>query len=211
MVFYSASKGRKQSRPRSPFYRQDATLRETRSPTVTRPSTVTFQKPQRDHFERGQCLPHLAASSAPDDLVELVPRRANVGAKANMLPFARCLRLLITLTKATSTERVRTSRRRRLDGDRCGPLRPCCCKTKALSKSTGLPHRHRPGRPMRDSAVTPRPILGPTVLTPGSSLGSYIVPQTNTSLLCALCPHSNAPEKTSRSVTHPKLLQAKHA
>jgi hypothetical protein len=27
-------------------------------------------------------------SSAPDDLVELVPRRANVGAKAKTLPFA---------------------------------------------------------------------------------------------------------------------------
>jgi hypothetical protein len=51
---------------------------------------------------------------------------------------------------------------------------------------------------------------GPAVLTPGSSLGSYIVPQTNVGLLCALCPHSCAPEKTSRSVTYPKLLQAKH-
>jgi hypothetical protein len=36
-----------------PFYRQDATLRETRSPIVTRPSTVTFQKPMRNHFKRG--------------------------------------------------------------------------------------------------------------------------------------------------------------
>jgi hypothetical protein len=26
-----------------------------------------------------------------------------------------------------------------------------CCKTKALSKSMGLPRRHRPRRPMRDS------------------------------------------------------------
>jgi hypothetical protein len=52
---------------------------------------------------------------------------------------------------------------------------------------------------------------GPAVLTPGSSLGSYIVPQTNTGLLCTLCPHSCAPDKTSRSATHPKLLQAKHA
>jgi hypothetical protein len=33
--------------------------RETRRPTVTRPSTVTFQKPSRDHFERGQRLHHL--------------------------------------------------------------------------------------------------------------------------------------------------------
>jgi hypothetical protein len=50
------------------------------------------QKPSRNHFERGQRLHHLATSSAPDDLVELVPRRANVGAKAKMPPFARCLR-----------------------------------------------------------------------------------------------------------------------
>jgi hypothetical protein len=29
--------------------------------------------------------------------------------------------------------------------------------------------------------------------------------QTNTSLLCAICPHSYVPEKTSRSVTHPNI------
>jgi hypothetical protein len=33
-------------------------------------------------------------SSAPADLVELVPQRANVGAKANTPPFALRLRLL---------------------------------------------------------------------------------------------------------------------
>jgi hypothetical protein len=49
------------------------------------------QKPPRNHFERGQRLRHLATSSAPDDLVEPVPRRANVGAKAKTPPFARCL------------------------------------------------------------------------------------------------------------------------
>jgi hypothetical protein len=50
------------------------------------------QKPPRNHFERGQRLHHLVTSLAPDDLVELVPRRANVGAKAKTPPFARCLR-----------------------------------------------------------------------------------------------------------------------
>jgi hypothetical protein len=50
------------------------------------------QKSPRNHFERGQRLRHLATSSASDDLVELVPRRANVGAKAKMSPFARGLR-----------------------------------------------------------------------------------------------------------------------
>jgi hypothetical protein len=50
------------------------------------------QKPPRNHFERGQHLHHLATSSAPDDLVELVSRRANVGAKAKTPPFARGLR-----------------------------------------------------------------------------------------------------------------------
>jgi hypothetical protein len=48
----------------------------------------SHQKPPRNHFERGQRLHHLATSSAPDDSVELVPRRANVGAKAKTLPFA---------------------------------------------------------------------------------------------------------------------------
>jgi hypothetical protein len=50
----------------------------------------SHQNPPRNHFERGQRLHHLATPSAPDDLVELVPRRANVGAKAKMPPFARC-------------------------------------------------------------------------------------------------------------------------
>ena len=50
------------------------------------------QKTPRNHFERGQRLRHLATSSAPGDFVELVPWRANVGAKAKMPPFARGLR-----------------------------------------------------------------------------------------------------------------------
>jgi hypothetical protein len=45
----------------------------------------------------------------------------NAGAKANTLPFARCLRRLVNLTKTTSTEHARTSRRHRLDEDRRGP------------------------------------------------------------------------------------------
>jgi hypothetical protein len=108
---------------------------------------------------------------------------ASVGAKANTLPFARCLRLLITPTKATSTERVaETSRRRRLDGDRRGPLHPRYCKTKALSKSTGLPRRHRPGRPVQDLAhgngpredkrVTGHVVIAFTVMT-GCNLSSW--------------------------------------
>ena len=52
----------------------------------------SHQKPSWNHFERGQRLHHLATSSAPDDSVKLVPRRANVGAKAKTPPFARCLR-----------------------------------------------------------------------------------------------------------------------
>jgi hypothetical protein len=55
-------------------------------------STASINGHVRNHFERGQRLHHLATSSAPDDLVELVPRRANVGAKAKTPPFARCLR-----------------------------------------------------------------------------------------------------------------------
>jgi hypothetical protein len=122
-------------------------LRKTHSPTVTRPSTVTLQKPLRDHFERGQRLHHLAASSAPDNLVELVPRRANVGAKANTLPFARCLCRLVTPTKTISTEHARARRRRQMGEEQCGPLRTLRCKTKALSKSTSLTSSPRTGGP----------------------------------------------------------------
>jgi hypothetical protein len=49
------------------------------------------QKPPWNHFERWQRLHHLATPSAPNDLVELVPRRENVGAKAKTPPFTRCL------------------------------------------------------------------------------------------------------------------------
>jgi hypothetical protein len=56
--------------------------------------------------------------------------------------------------------------------------------------------------------VTPRPILGPVVLTPGSSLGSYIVSTYQHEFfvctLSSLIP-SYAPEKTYQSVTHPKI------
>jgi hypothetical protein len=60
----------------------------------------SHQKPLRNHFERGQRLHHLATSSAPDDSVELVPRRANVGAKAKTLPFAPAFVLYTTPTGA---------------------------------------------------------------------------------------------------------------
>jgi hypothetical protein len=60
----------------------------------------SHQKPPWNHFERGQRLHHLATSSAPDDLVELVPRRANVGAKAKTLPFAPAFVYLAALAEA---------------------------------------------------------------------------------------------------------------
>jgi hypothetical protein len=60
----------------------------------------SHQKPPRNHFERGQRLHHLATSLAPDDLVELVPQRANVGAKAKTLPFALAFVNLATPTEA---------------------------------------------------------------------------------------------------------------
>jgi hypothetical protein len=44
-----------------------------------------------------------------------------VGAKANTLPFARCLRRLSTSTMSTSSKHARTSRKRRVDEDRRGP------------------------------------------------------------------------------------------
>jgi hypothetical protein len=60
----------------------------------------SYQKPPRNQFERGQRLHHLAMSSARDDLVELVPRRANVRAKAKTLPFAPAFVYLAAPTEA---------------------------------------------------------------------------------------------------------------
>jgi hypothetical protein len=60
----------------------------------------SHQKPPRNHFERGQRLHHLATSSAPDDLVDLVPRRANVRAKAKTPPFAPAFVNLAAQTEA---------------------------------------------------------------------------------------------------------------
>jgi hypothetical protein len=101
------------------------------------------QKTRRDHFERGQRLHHLATSSAPDDLVELVPRRANVGAKAKTPPFARCLRRprWINRDKTTGKLTLRPTRRRTKSYDEVisscdlvqhgGPrvIRPCVAAT----------------------------------------------------------------------------------
>jgi hypothetical protein len=72
------------------------------------------QKPPRNHFEQGQHLHHLATSSAPDDLVELVPRRANVGAKAKTPPFARGLRRVLWPNgdKSTGRDTLRSIRHR---------------------------------------------------------------------------------------------------
>jgi hypothetical protein len=53
--------------------------------------------------------------------INLISDKTTIGAKANTLPFARCLRRLVTPTKTTSTEHARTSRRRQLDEDWCGP------------------------------------------------------------------------------------------
>jgi hypothetical protein len=57
-----------------------------------------------------------------------------------------------SLRRRLHQKNVRTSQRRRLDGNRRGPLRSRCCNPKALSKATGLPRRHRYGRPMWNPA-----------------------------------------------------------
>jgi hypothetical protein len=59
--------------------------------------------------------------------------------------------------------------------------------------------------------VTPRPIPGPTVLTPGSSLGSYIIPTYQHKSFVRTLSSLMRTRENSQSVTHPKLLQAKHA
>jgi hypothetical protein len=55
------------------------------------------------------------------DIVNQEQDNTVVGARANTLPFARCLRRLATPTKTTSTEHARASRRRRPDEDRRDP------------------------------------------------------------------------------------------
>jgi hypothetical protein len=81
----------KTRRPPSPFIHR---ARRFGKPAIQQygVNQRSCQKPPRNHFERGQHLRHLATSSAPGDLVELVPQRANVGAKAKTPPFARGLR-----------------------------------------------------------------------------------------------------------------------
>jgi hypothetical protein len=108
----------KTRRPPPPFIHR---ARRFRKPAVQQygVNQRSCQKPPRNHFERGQRLRHLATSSAPDDFVELVPRRANVGAKANTPPFARGLRC-----------------RRRSNGDKTGrdTLCPIRHQTKACDE-----------------------------------------------------------------------------
>jgi hypothetical protein len=107
----------KTSRPPPPFIHR---ARRFGKPVVQQYSVNqrSCQKPPQNHFERGQRLHHLATSSAPDDLVELVPRRANVGAKAKTSPPARGLR------------RGRRSNRDKTTGE--GTLRPIRHQTKDL-------------------------------------------------------------------------------
>jgi hypothetical protein len=93
----------------------------------------SHKKPPQNHFERGQRLHHLATSSTPDDLVELVPRRANVGAKAKTLPFA-----LAFVYLAAPAEAKRPAR---------STLRPLHCKTKAYNDVTPSHILTRPGGP----------------------------------------------------------------
>jgi hypothetical protein len=83
------------------------------------------QKPSRNHFERGQRLHHLATSSALDDLDELVPRRANVGAKAKTPPFARCLRRNCWTNGDKTTDRL-TLRPIRHRTKTCDEVVPSC-------------------------------------------------------------------------------------
>jgi hypothetical protein len=109
----------KTRRPLPPFIHR---ARRFRKPAVQQygVNQRSCQKPLRNHFERGQRLHHLATSSAPDDSVELVPRRANVGAKAKTSPSARGLR------------RGRRSNRDKTTGE--GTLRPIRHQTKTCDE-----------------------------------------------------------------------------
>jgi hypothetical protein len=103
----------------------------------------SHQKPPRNHFERGQRLHHLATSSAPDDLVELVPRRANVGAKAKTLPFAPSLRQPRCTNGSKTTGEVHPS--------------SSTLQDEGLRWSRPFPRPHPTWRPTWDSAHFNRP------------------------------------------------------
>jgi hypothetical protein len=53
--------------------------------------------------------------------------------------------------------------------------------------------------------VTPRPLPDRWYLLLATLWDHLSFTQTNMSLLCTLCPHSCAPDNTSRFVTHPKI------
>jgi hypothetical protein len=98
----------------------------------------SHQKPTRNHFERGQHLHHLATSSTPDDLVELVPRRANVGAKAKTLPFAPAFIYLAAPIGSRTTGEVHPS--------------SSTLQDEGLRRRRPVPRPHSTWRPTWDSA-----------------------------------------------------------
>jgi hypothetical protein len=68
--------------PSLAFYRPGAASHQINSPTVTCLINGHFENPDGTTSSEGSIFAILRQTSAPDDLVELVPRRANVGAKA---------------------------------------------------------------------------------------------------------------------------------
>jgi hypothetical protein len=120
----------------------------------------SHQKPPRNHFERGQRLHHLATSSAPDDLVELLPRRANVGAKAKTLPSAPAFVYLAALTGSRTTGEVHPSSSTLQDEgqQRCRPV----------------PRPHSTWRPTWDSTHCNRPRSDKCVMGPICNIFSVI-------------------------------------
>jgi hypothetical protein len=103
----------------------------------------SHQKPPRNHFERGHRLHHLATSLALDDLVELVPWRANVGAKAKTLPFALAFVYLAAPTGSRMTGEVHPS--------------SSTLQDEGLRRRRPVPRPHSTWRPTWDSAHCNRP------------------------------------------------------
>jgi hypothetical protein len=102
-----------------------------------------IKNPPRNHFERGHRLHHLATPSALDDLVELVPRRANVGAKAKTPPFAPAFVHL-----AAPMEAKRPAR---------STLRPLHLRDEGLRRRRPVP---RPGGPRGIRPIVAGPVRG---------------------------------------------------
>jgi hypothetical protein len=154
----------KTRRPPSPFIHR---ARRFGKPAIQQydVNQRSCQKPPWNHFERGQSLRHLATSSAPDDFVELVPRRANVGAKAKTPPFARGLRRTRCANRDKTTGRP-TLRLMRHRTKTCDEVVSSCDLVQNGGPRTIRPIVTGPAWPLRVTGLICKGLLVITICNP---------------------------------------------